>query len=85
MTPVRLETAAPPSRVKHSTTGPLQSLFQSCRDAFLSSCVERIECPAQNHNTVPSGESRTSDPLTPVLTLSTQARHSTNVCTVFQL
>ena len=28
MTPVRLEHTAPPSRVKHSTTEPLRSLFQ---------------------------------------------------------
>ena len=33
MTPVRLEPAAPQSRVKHSTTEPLRSLFQ-CIDVY---------------------------------------------------
>ena len=35
VTPVRLESVAPRSRVKHSTTGPLRSLEQQLEDLTL--------------------------------------------------
>ena len=47
MTPVRLEPAAPRSRVKHSTTEPLRSRMLSV-SSHLSKCETRIWLLLQN-------------------------------------
>ena len=43
MKPVRLDLVAPRSRVKHSTTEPLRSLFRDGDFAFLLKCM-KIYC-----------------------------------------
>ena len=65
MTPVRLEPAAPLSRVKHSTTEPLRSLkknyvyvelcvFIRLRDAMVTEGGHRIGLKEENGHFVPN-------------------------------
>ena len=65
MTPVRLEPAAPLSRVKHSTTEPLRSLkknyvyvelcvFIRLRDAMVTEGGHRIRLKEENGHFVPN-------------------------------